>query len=367
MTPAPTVENLFPTQIEPAPVELASVAPPLSLAGLDSRSIEGPSIALLLPVPQIEEADEKSALAALVSIALSPDLAGLDKRPIAKPAIVTQVSVVPPRPAEPQSAPPNAGKKGDGEAGESQGSGYFRQGRYAEALVAWEEAAARGSTEAALALGMMYDSGRGVPQSYTDAFSWYELAAEQDDPVALFNVGVLYDAGYGVRQDTTEAAGWYERAVVRGSGRAAYNLALLYQKGDGVSQDASQAELYFQHAERLGVTPVRRHRRGRRADYADEEVSFNTVHTILDEARQERPGVALAQIESWAAAGDPFAEYDLAYYLERGIGREIDLRRAYALYRKSADQARDERLKQVAEAGAAGVRAHLATAGRRRW
>jgi len=347
---------------------VASVAPALSLAGLDSRSIDGPSIALLLPVPNIEATDEESAPAVLASVTPSPNLAGVERSPIEKPALATPVSITPPRPAEAQQAPPKATRKGDDEAGESQGAGYFRQGRYAEALVAWEEAAARGSTEAALALGMMYDSGQGVPQNYGDAFSWYELAAEQDDPVALFNVGVFYDAGYGVAQDTAEAASWYERAVVRGSGRAAYNLALLYQKGDGVSQDGSQAALYFQHAERLGITPERRHRRGRRADYGVDEVSFNTIHTIGDDARQDRPAADMARIESWAGAGDPYAEYDLAYYCERGIGREIDLRRAYALYRKSADQARDERLKRVAEAGAAQVKAHLATAaGRRRW
>ena len=377
MTAAPAIEDLFPAPPkpappkpappEPAPVELASIAPPLNLAGLHSRSIEGPTIVLVLPVPKIEEADEEPAPAALARVAPLPDLAKVDKSPIKNPAIVTPVSIAPPKPAEAQPAQSPPPKKGDDAAGESQGMGYFKQGRYAEALVAWAEAAARGSTEAALALGMMYDSGQGVPQSYTDAFSWYELAAEQDDPVALFNVGVLYDAGYGVAQDTTEAASWYERAVVRGSGRAAYNLALLYQKGDGVSQDASQAALYFKHAERLGVTPVQRHRRGQRVDYGTDEVSFNTIHTIGDDTRQGRLPSAAAQIESWADAGDPYAQYDLAYYCERGIGREIDLRRAYALYRKSADRAPDERLRRVAEAGAAGVKAHLATASRRRW
>ena len=367
MTPAPNVEDLFPAPPKPVPVKLASIAPPLNLAGMDRRSIEGPGIALLLPPPMIEEADEEPAPAVLARVAPLPDLAGVDRSPIAKPAIVTQVSIAPPRPAEAQPSPPDATKRGEDPVGESQGLGYFKQGRYAEALVAWEEAAARGSTDAALALGMMYDSGQGVPQSYTDAFSWYELAAEQDDPVALFNVGVLYDAGYGVAQDTAEAVSWYERAVVRGSGRAAYNLALLYQKGDGVSQDASQAALYFKHAEQLGVTPVQRHRRGRRADYGADEVSFNTIHAIGDDTRQDRPAAAAARIESWAEAGDPYAEYDFAYYCERGIGREIDLRRAYAFYRKAADHARDERLKRVAEAGAAGVKAHLTTAGRRRW
>ncbi len=341
----------------PAPVELVSVTPPLSLAALGSLPIQG--LAVMVPAPQVE--DIFPAPVELASIA-PMSLGRVDGKPIQEPAAIAPVSIVPPRPSEPPAA-----KKGSGEAGESQGAGYFRQGRYAEALVAWEEAAARGSTEAALALGMMYDSGQGVPQNYVDALSWYQVAAEQDDPVALFNVGVLYDTGYGVRQDTAEAASWYERAVVRGSGRAAYNLALLYQKGDGVAQDIAQAELYFKHAERLGVTPERRHRRGRRAAYDAEEVSFNTLHTILDDARPERPGAAVAQMEGWAEAGDPVSEYDFAYYLERGIGHEIDLRRAYALYRKAADHARDERLRRVAEAGAAEVKSHLVAAGRRRW
>jgi TPR repeat protein len=57
---------------------------------------------------------------------------------------------------------------------------------------------------------------------------------------------------------------------------------------------------------------------------------------------------------------DPAAEYDLAYCYEKGIGVEIDLKEAYALYYSAAVGTQDSRLKMVATAAANVVKAHLA-------
>ena len=39
--------------------------------------------------------------------------------------------------------------------------------------------AEQGDAEAQFSLGIMYDSGRGVPQDATEAIRWYRLAADQ--------------------------------------------------------------------------------------------------------------------------------------------------------------------------------------------
>jgi TPR repeat protein len=348
LAPALMIEELD------VPVELA-VVPSLSPIGVEQPPVQ--PLAGLASAAKIEELD----IPAPVELVSIPPLSiiGVEQSRVRQVASLAPVAIEPPKPPEPQAAE----ERGDG-SGESQGAGYFKQGRYAEALIAWENAAARGSKGAALALGMMYDSGQGAPQSYADAFSWYQLAAERDDPIALFNVGAMYEAGRGVRRSSAEAAGWYERAVVRGSAQAAYNLARLYERGDGVSRDVRMATLYLKHAEELGVMPVQGHRRGRRAYVRD--VAFNTIHDIVEPGREDRPDDAAPQIESRAADGDAFAQYDLAYYLEKGIGREIDLYGAYRMYSKAAEQARDERLRRIAGAGAAEVSAHMAATGRRR-
>jgi hypothetical protein len=274
-----------------------------------------------------------------------------------KPVRIEPLPVKPPEPKKDKDAAPPE---------EEQGAAYLRDGRYAEALLAWEDAAAKGSAAAALELGMMYDAGVGVPQSYSEALSWYGMAAEKDNLVALFNIGVLYDAGLGQRRNSAEAVAWYERAAAKGSGRAAFNLALHFETGDGVEQDDRQAEQYFKQADRLGVAGARSHLPGRRvrsADAEDADLPFNTVHAIGGDAPERRAAGAVDRLQSEAEQGDPLALYDLAYHLERGIGTEIDLRGAHMRYRKAAYATSDERLKKVADAAAARIKGHLTAAG----
>lgn len=63
------------------------------------------------------------------------------------------------------------------------------------------------------------------------------LKAEAGDAVAQYNLGVLYDTGDGVPQDHDEAAKWYSMAAEQGLAVAQHNLALMYSKGEGVPLD----------------------------------------------------------------------------------------------------------------------------------
>jgi TPR repeat protein len=288
------------------------------------------------------------------------------------------IKVEPPKlkPAEVEPAPVESPKAGTAQetdkfaspgaqAGEPQGLVLFRAGQYAEALLTWQHAAAMGSVNAALFVGMMYDAGQGVPQSYRNALSWYQLAAEKGSLTAAFNVGVIYDAGYGVPQNTAAAADWYARAAAKGSGRAAFNLALLYENGDGVTQSEKRANTYFKQAERLGIPAARSHlRKSVRTSAAvdDADTPFNTVHVIENDAPESGSANAATiadRIRRLADGDDPAAQYDLGYCFENGIGVEIDLHEAYALYLRAAAGTDDARLRVVAEAGAAQVKAHL--------
>ena len=252
----------------------------------------------------------------------------------------------------PQAEPPPATEPG--------GLNYFRDGRYAEALVAWEKAAEAGSVEASLSIGMMYDTGQGIPASATDALAWYRRAADQGSLSGMYNVGVMYDGGYGVRRDPAEAADWYSRAAAKGSGRAAFNLALLLASGDGVAQDDKAATKYFQQAAHMGVTSARSHlRRPESETDSTDELAFNTVHVIANGASGKGDSATTERLRHAADHGDAAAAYDLAYRLENGIGADIDLRGAYAQYRLAGEGARSPLLKLVAEAGAAQVEAHL--------
>jgi TPR repeat protein len=318
--------------------------------------------------PKVEEPDivpPKVELASIEPLGLLPISDGFAK-------------VEPPelKPADTEPAPVESPKAGTvqetdkfaraGAQADPQGLTFFRAGQFAEALLTWQHAAAMGSVNAALFVGMMYDAGQGVPQSYRNALSWYQLAAEKGNLTASFNVGVIYGVGFGVPQNTAVAAEWYARAAAKGSGRAAFNLALLYENGDGVPQSDNGANKYFKQAERKGITAARSHLRksvpaSAVADDADSP--FNTVHVIDNSAPESgsaNAATVAGRIQRLADADDPAAQYDLGYCFENGIGVEIDLSEAYALYHRAATETDDARLREVAEAGANQVKAHLA-------
>jgi TPR repeat protein len=69
-------------------------------------------------------------------------------------------------------------------------------------------------------LGVLYESGKGVPQDYTLAFSWYYKAAEQGDDVGQYMLGFMYFSGRGVPQDYTQGYAWYNLAAAQGFKKA---------------------------------------------------------------------------------------------------------------------------------------------------
>ncbi|MGH7000219.1 MAG: tetratricopeptide repeat protein [Stellaceae bacterium] len=129
----------------------------------------------------------------------------------------------------------------------------FDAGRFDEARHLWLPLARTGDAEAALNLGLLYDSGRGVPQDSAMAYRWYRQAAEAGLTQAAFNVAVMLDSGAGVPRDGTEAALWYARAAANGYHRAQYALAQLYGAGDGVPRNLATAEAWYRAAARGGL------------------------------------------------------------------------------------------------------------------
>ena len=88
---------------------------------------------------------------------------------------------------------------------------------------------------------------------YGEAANVWRPLAEGGDPMAQFNLGLLHETGRGVPEDAAEAAAWYERAARQGVSAAQYNLATLHQTGPRVPQDATQALYWLEVAARHGT------------------------------------------------------------------------------------------------------------------
>jgi Sel1 repeat len=71
----------------------------------------------------------------------------------------------------------------------------------------------RGDPNAQYLLGLAYDVGDGVPQSYVEASTWYRKAADQGHAAAQFNLGLLYANGRGGDQDLVQGHMWLNLAA----------------------------------------------------------------------------------------------------------------------------------------------------------
>ena len=102
--------------------------------------------------------------------------------------------------------------------------------------------------EACTNLGLMYDNGLGVKQSYKKATELYNIACNGGDFGACQNIGTIYYGGNGVKKDAIKAAGYFRKACDGGIWVACKNFATYhYNYGD-----KSKASQYFKIACELG-------------------------------------------------------------------------------------------------------------------
>src|SRR5579863_2390502 len=108
--------------------------------------------------------------------------------------------------------------------------------------------AATGDKVAERSMGVAYDFGEGVRQSYTEAAKWYQLSADQGVAMAQNSLGRMYDTGIGVQANYAEANKWYLLAAQQGDAEAMFNLGKNYGFGRGVTKDLVQAFMWLDMA-----------------------------------------------------------------------------------------------------------------------
>lgn len=122
------------------------------------------------------------------------------------------------------------------------------RGHYATSMRAWRPAADRGDPMAQNNIGLLYERGLGVPQSYVEAMVWYRRAAEKNLSQAQYNIGLLYHAGYGVERNPREALAWFRKAAAQNLAHAQYMLGLIHHEGQGSLANPSLALDWFHKA-----------------------------------------------------------------------------------------------------------------------
>jgi uncharacterized protein len=118
------------------------------------------------------------------------------------------------------------------------------------------EGAEAGNADAQLQLGLAYQEGKGVTQSYAEAARWFRKAAAAGYDPAQCVLGVAYQAGKGVAQDYAEAARWFRKAAQSGNADGGLLLGLAYKDGKGATQDYAEAARWFRKAAETGYAPA---------------------------------------------------------------------------------------------------------------
>lgn len=107
------------------------------------------------------------------------------------------------------------------------------------------ESAERGTPEDQFNLGMRYERGIGIAQSYPEAVHWYQLAAMQGYREAQYKLCDMSERGQGLPQNYQEALRWCGLAADQGHGRAMFIIGRLYHTAHGVPHDLVRAHMWY--------------------------------------------------------------------------------------------------------------------------
>lgn len=107
-------------------------------------------------------------------------------------------------------------------------------------------AAVNGVLPAQVEMGARYREGVGVlVRDHVAAAAWFTQAAGAGSGEALYFLGVMHETGEGVPVQATMAADFYKRAIARGVNDAHVRLGGMLLDGRGVDQNPARAYAHF--------------------------------------------------------------------------------------------------------------------------
>jgi TPR repeat protein len=219
----------------------------------------------------------------------------------------------------------------------------YREGRGVsqdeyEAFARYNSAAQLGSIAGQFNLGRIYaDRQMSDPSHDQTAVHWYRNAA-CEDARAAFALGLMYETGRGVRSDGTQAAFWFEKAIAD-SGSATlpallpimveYGFAnphfiqgLMFEHGWAVALDDAEAARHYREA-------IEQHLREKRLN------STSGSHIAREGGGDS---CTFRWCRSAAEQGDSAAQNALGEMYEEGWGTDSDPEQALEWYRRAAER-----------------------------
>lgn len=178
--------------------------------------------------------------------------------------------------------------------------------------------AEKGSPQAMLSLGNLYEQGVGAPRNLIKALEWYQKAADADLAEGYYNVGVAYEIGLGNSGNLPRAVQNFEKAVQKNLPQAMEKMADLYFGGIGVKQDNAKGIQYLTRAANAGSSQA-----------------ANTLGVIYLNGlagQKKDAGKSLSWLTKSADSGNLEAMKNLAVVYKDGLGRKADPTKALTWY-----------------------------------
>lgn len=163
-----------------------------------------------------------------------------------------------------------------------------------------------GNYEAQFQIGLLYQNGDDVPQSYTEAAKWYRMAAEQGYAEAQLALSDLYDKGFGVPQSYDTAFLWTMAAAKQGLSKAQYDIGMYYLHGLGCKASQTKSKKWLLKAAEQGVS--------------DAQCIIGWSHLFGMHGFKQNGKKAEKWLLLAAKQGDAEAQYYLGYYYELSDG-----------------------------------------------
>ncbi len=156
---------------------------------------------------------------------------------------------------------------------------------------------------------------------YDKTVSQIKKAAEKGIPDWENNLGVCYIYGKGVEKNVAEGNNWYKKAIEHGSTEALFNLGLSYYKGEGVVKNLQEAKRLFEKSSAQG-----------------NDIAQLYIGRILEDTNASCDKIVAAYKKA-AEMGCAEAQDYLGYWYEEGEnGLPVDYQEAYRWYQKAAEQ-----------------------------
>ena len=180
-----------------------------------------------------------------------------------------------------------------------------------------------GNEKAHFAMGVCLERGIGVARDADEAARRYEIAARMGYAPAQNNLGGCYEYGVGVAADPMVAVEWYGRAAAQELAEASCRLGMCYEAGRGVSRNPERAFHLYEDAARRGSA------------YAAYRLALCYDHGTPVSAQYAE---AAHLYERAARAGVADAAYAAALCYLHGKGVKRDAERSFAYFRAASER-----------------------------